>query len=156
MKKTVVLLVALAAFLMAEGIEVTKKERCLIRQIEVYKNPAWIAKATTRQKKSVYFSSPKSMFEYYFNPIKWTNLGAISSDDITSVMVTDFKTLKAIDAKKAYYVYGSTRISPAGDDLVPFGRLEDAENFSKMYRGKRILRFNEIKNSLIRLINGQI
>ncbi|MEA3373387.1 MAG: nitrous oxide reductase accessory protein NosL [Campylobacterota bacterium] len=155
-KKTALVFIATTALLMAAPIEVSKEKRCLIRQIKVYENPAWIAKAVTRQKKDVYFSSPKSMFEYYFNPIRWTELGAISPDDVTSVSVTDFKTLEATDARSAYFVYGSAIVGPAGDDLVPFAEQKDAEAFMKKYNGKRILRFSEIKLSLINLINGRI
>ena len=153
-KKTIMLL-ASATFLLAGSIEVTKKDRCLIRQIKVYENPAWIARATTKQK-TVYFSSPKSMFEYYFQPIRWTGLGALTSSDLVSVTVTDFDTLEAIDAKKAFYVYGSNQTSPAGDDLPAFASKEKAEIFAKRYNGKRVLSFDEVSNALVSLINGRI
>ncbi len=153
-KKTIILL-ASATLLLAGSIEVTKKDRCLIRQIKVYKNPAWIARAKTKQK-TVYFSSPKSMFEYYFQPIRWTSLGALTSSDLVSVTVTDFNTLEAVDAKKAFYVYGSNQTSPGGDDLPAFASKEKAEIFAKKYNGKRVLRFDEVSNALVSLINGRI
>ncbi|MEA3522197.1 MAG: nitrous oxide reductase accessory protein NosL, partial [Campylobacterota bacterium] len=117
--------------------------------------PAWIARATTKQK-TVYFSSPKSMFEYYFQPIRWTSLGALTSGDIVSLTVTDFTTLEAVDAKKAFYVYGSNQISPGGDDLPAFATQKGAEDFVKKYNGKRIMKFDEISNALVNLINGRI
>ncbi len=153
-KKAIIILMS-TSLLMAAGIEVTKKDRCLIRQLKVYEQPAWIARAKTKQK-TVYFSSPKSMFEYYFNPIRWTSLGALTSSDIVSVTVTDFTTLEAIDAKKAFYVYGSNQISPGGDDLPAFATKQEAEVFSKKYNGKRILKFDEVSNALVSLINGRI
>ena len=153
-KKTIILL-ASATLLLAGSIEVTKKDRCLIRQFQVYKHPAWIARAKTKQK-TVYFSSPKSMFEYYFQPIRWTSLGALTSSDLVSVTVTDFNTLEAIDAKKAFYVYGSNQTSPGGDDLPAFASKEQAEIFAKKYNGKRVLSFDEVSNALISLINGRI
>jgi nitrous oxide reductase accessory protein NosL len=155
MFKKVILVIASTSLLLAGSIEVTKKDDCLIRHIKVYKNPAWIARAKTKQK-TVYFSSPKSMFEYYFQPIKWTSLGAITSSDIVSVTVTDFNTLEAIDAKKAFYVYGSNQTSPGGDDLPAFATKKSAEAFAKKYNGKRVLSFDEISNALIYLINGRI
>ncbi len=155
MLKKIILILASASLLLAGSIEVSKKDRCLIRQIKVYKNPAWIARATTKQK-TVYFSSPKSMFEYYFQPIKWTSVGALTSSDIISVTVTDFNTLEALDAKKAYYVYGSNQISPGGDDLPAFATKSSAETFAKKYNGKRVLSFDEVSNALIFLINGRI
>ena len=155
MIKTAILILASASILFAGNIEVTKKDRCLIRQIKVYENPAWIARATTKQK-TVYFSSPKSMFEYYFQPIRWTSLGALTSSDLLSVTVTDFNTLDAIDAKKAFYVYGSNQTSPAGDDLPAFETKEKAEIFAEKYNGKRVLSFDQISNALVNLINGRI
>jgi nitrous oxide reductase accessory protein NosL len=155
MFKKVILVIASTSLLLAGSIEVTKKDDCLIRHIKVYKNPAWIARAKTKQK-TVYFSSPKSMFEYYFQPIKWTSLGAITSSDIVSVTVTDFNTLEAIDAKKAFYVYGSNQTSPGGDDLPAFATKKSAEAFAEKYNGKRVLSFDEISNALIYLINGRI
>ncbi len=156
LKKITFTLIAASTLLLAGSIEVTKEDRCLIRQIKVYEDPAWIAKAQTAQKKDVYFSSPKSMFEFYFQPDRWNELGTATPDDIISVSVTDFKTLEAINARSAFFVYGSNVTGPAGDDLVPFAELKDAKAFMKKHNGKRILRFSEIKNSLIRLINGNI
>jgi nitrous oxide reductase accessory protein NosL len=155
MFKTLVLILGTVSVLLAGSIDVSKKDRCLIRQIKVYEYPAWIARAKTKHK-TVYFSSPKSMFEYYFQPIKWTSVGALTSDDIISVTVTDFNTLEAIDAKKAFYVYGSNKTSPAGDDLPAFATKQSAEIFAKKYNGKRVLSFDEISNALIYLINGRI
>ena len=155
MFKKAILIVASSALLLAGSIEVSKKDSCLIRHIKVYKNPAWVARAKTREK-TIYFSSPKSMFEYYFQPIKWTSLGAITSSDIVSVTVTDFNTLEAIDAKKAFYVYGSNQISPGGDDLPAFATKKSAEIFAKKYNGKRVLSFDQISNALIFLINGRV
>jgi len=155
MKKLLILVLGTVA-LWAQPITYSKNQTCLIRQFKLYQYPSWVAKTTTKQNKDAYFSSPKSMFEYYYNPIKWTSLGAISSSDIKNVYVTDFKNLDKINAKDAYYVYGSNIISPAGDDLVPFLSKADAQNFSKKHNGKRILKFEEVKNSLIRLLNGRI
>ena len=156
MKKLFILLMAAMTLLLAESIQVTKDDTCLVRHFKVYEHPAWIAKVETSAGKTGYFSTPKSMFEFYFQPDRWEEMNASTPDDIALLTVTDFKTLHAINARSAYFVYGSTQISPAGDDLPAFEKLNDAEAFSNKYKGKRILRFSEIKNSLIRLINGRI
>lgn len=156
MKRALTLLSITVSLAIAEPISVTKEESGLIRNLKVYKQPSWIAKAETSNGKSAYFSSPKSMFEFYFQPDKYTELGAATPDDITNIIVTDFNTLDAINARSAFYVYGSSQISPAGDDLPAFATKEEAEAFSKKYNGKRIFRFSEVKNSLIRLLNGRI
>ena len=156
MKKIVLLSVFVLSFLHAQSIEYTKDDTCLIRKVKVYKDPRWVAKVVTIQDKSVYLSSPKSMFEYIYAAPRWPEFGALNENDMKSIQVTDFKTLDAIDAKTAYYVYGGNITSPGGDDLVPFAKKSDAQEYMKKHNGKRILRFSEVSIALINLINGRI
>jgi len=133
-----------------------KNTSCLVRHIKVYKEPRWVAKIEVRDGKTVYFSSPKSMFEFYHRPGKWFDVGVKSERDFSQIVVTDYETLKPINAETAFYVYGSRATSPAGDDLVPLSTKEAAEKFSKAYSGKRIFKFEEVSDALIRLLNGRI
>ena len=133
-----------------------KNTSCLVRNFKVYKDPKWVAKIVVRNGKSIYFSSPKSLFEFYHRPGKWFDVGVKSERDFSKIVVTDFITLKPINAETAFYVYGSRATSPAGDDLVAIGSEEEAIKFSKQYHGKRILKFDEVNNALIKLLNGRI
>jgi nitrous oxide reductase accessory protein NosL len=134
-----------------------KNTTCLVRQIQVYKHPKWVAKIETRGGKTVYFSSPKSMFEFYFRPGKWHDVGVKSERDFSKIVVTDYSTLEPIDAEKAFFVYGAGSItSPAGDDLPAFKNKADAEAFFKKYNGKRIMPFDKVPDALIKLLNGRI
>ena len=137
-------------------INYTKKDVCLIRKVKVYKNPIWVAKIKTSNGKVALFCSPKSMFEFYFNPYKFEEYGAETADDIDEITVTDYLTLKAINARSAYFVYGSNKTSPAGDDLVAFEKKVDAQIYAKKNNGKRILRFSKVSQGLIDLLNGSI
>ena len=128
----------------------------LVRHLKVYKAPQWVAKIKVRNGKTVFFSSPKSLFEFYHRPGKWFDVGVKSERDFSEIVVTDYETLKAINAETAYFVYGSRATSPSGDDLVPLATKEAAENFSKKYSGKRILKFDEVPDALIKLLNGRI
>ena len=83
-------------------------------------------------------------------------MGVKSERDFSKIVVTDYATMKPINAETAFFVYGSRATSPAGDDLVPFATREAAEKFSKAYGGKRILKFDEVPDALIRLLNGRI
>ena len=134
----------------------TKETSCEIRKVKIYENPAWASKIDFTNGKSAFFCSPKSMFEFYYNEEKWETFGIKSTSDFKNILVTDYKTLKIIDATKAFFVYGSNKISPAGDDLVAFDSKEEAQKFLEKNNGKRILSFTEVKNSLIRLLNGRI
>jgi len=133
-----------------------KNTTCLVRHLKVYKEPKWVAKIKVRNGKTVYFSSPKSMFEFYFRPGKWYEVGVRSERDFSEIVVTDYATGKPVNAETAYYVYGSNVTSPGGDDLVAFGTKEEAETFSKVHRGQRVMPFDKVSDALIRLINGRI
>ena len=138
------------------SMDFDKNTTCLVRHFKVYKDPKWVAKIKVRSGKTVYFSSPKSMFEFYHRPGKWFDVGVKSERDFSEIVVTDYETLKPINAEKAFFVYGSRATSPSGDDLVPLATKEAAEKFSKAYSGKRIFKFDEVSDALIRLINGRI
>jgi nitrous oxide reductase accessory protein NosL len=133
-----------------------KNTTCLVRHIKVYKDPKWVAKIEVRNGKTVYFSSPKSMFEFYHRPGKWFDVGVKSERDFSKIVVTDYATMKPINAERAFYVYGSSVTSPAGDDLVAFESEAVAKKFATEQNGKRVLKFDEVSDALIRLLNGRI
>ena len=137
-------------------MDYTKETRCLVRNFFVYKDPQWAAKIELQNGKKVFFSSPKSLIEFYHTPGKWFDVGVKGEKDFKDIIVTDYLTMKLINAKDAFYIYGSRATSPSGDDLVAIENEQAAQNFSKKYRGKRIFKFNEIPEALIRLINGRI
>lgn len=138
------------------SMDYTKNTRCLVRNFFVYKNPKWVSEIELSNGKKIFFSSPKSMFEFYHRPGKWFHMGVKSEKDFKNIIVTDYQTMKLINAKDAYYIYGSRAISPAGDDLVVIENEKDAKIFAANYNGKRVFRFHEVSNALIRLINGRI
>ena len=139
--------------LFSNEIVFTKNDLCAIRNINVYKDPKWVAQMTLKSGQKVLFCSSKSMFEFYYKPGLYKEYDYKKTEDIKSILVTDYKTLEAIDAFKAFYVYGSTKVSPAGDDLVAFQTKKEAELFAKKNQGKRVFSFKEVRFSLIELLN---
>ena len=137
-------------------MDYTRDTTCLVRHFKVYKDPKWVAKIELTNGKEVFFSSPKSMFEFYYRPGKWYDVGVKSEKDFASLVVTDYLTLKPINAKNAFFIYGSRAISPAGDDLVAIGDEQKAKEFAKKYNGKRVFKFSQVSDPLIKLINGRI
>lgn len=133
-----------------------KETRGLVRHMLVYKDPTWVAKVVTKDLKEFYFTSPKSLLEFYYNPEKWPKAKAETADQLKDIIVTDYKTLKPIDARYAFYVYGSNKTSTAGDDLPAFKNIDDAKYFMSKNKGKRVLSFNQISRGLIDLLNGDI
>ncbi|MDT8338694.1 MAG: nitrous oxide reductase accessory protein NosL [Sulfurimonas sp.] len=133
-----------------------KESTCVVRKMKVYEAPMWVCKIELTNNKKLFFSSPKSMMEFYLQPGRWFDIGVKSEEDFKEILVTDFDTLKPINAKGAFFVYGSNVISPAGDDLVPFATYEAANNFASKHNGKRVFAFNQISAALIRLLNGSL
>ncbi len=73
---------------------------------------------------------------------------------ISNIEVTDFYTLKAIDAKKAFYVVGSDVFGPMGNELIPFLTKDAAQNFLSDHGGDQIIIFNEITPKLVMGLDG--
>ena len=153
-KKLLIIALTVGALFGAK-MEISKDATCLIRKIKVYQAPEWAATIQVRSGETIYFSSPKSMFEFYFEPGHWPEY-QVKQDDDMRINVTDYETLEKIPAREAYYVYGSKKISPAGDDLPAFASKEKAEKFAKQYDGKRVLDFSQVSNGLINLLNDKL
>jgi hypothetical protein len=110
--------------------------------------------------KKLHFASVKCMMLFYYKNDKWHDLGLEPPKEkkdrdanIKALNVQDFNSLKVIDAKKAFYVYGGHIMSPKGDDLVPFQYEKDAENFMKENGGNKILTWKHFKLNLFDLLN---
>ncbi|WP_419763909.1 MAG: nitrous oxide reductase accessory protein NosL [Arcobacter sp.] len=155
-KKSIFGLLLISTLGICSQITYLKEDVGVIRKINLSKNPVWVAQITTNKGKKVLFCSPKSMFEFYYRPHLFKEYEATSSDDLDEILVTDYKSLKAINGRNAYYVYGSSKTSPSGDDLVAFEKKIDAKNFASNYNGKRIFRFSKVSFALIELLNGDI
>ena len=156
MQKIILSLLFISSLLFSYEMNYDKNTSCLVRHMKVYENPAWVSKIELQNGREIFFSSPKSMFEFYFRPGRWHDEGVKNEKDFKYIYVTDYKTLKPVKAKGAFYIYGANVTSPAGDDLIAFDSYADAEEFSKKHNGKRILGFRDVSDALIRLINGRI
>ncbi len=143
--------------LQADGMVADKKERDLICGMLPYKNPRWMSEVELINDKKLHFASVKCMMLFYYKNDKWGDLGLKTPkerhDNIKELRVQDYGTLKVIDAKKAFYVYGGHVMSPKGDDLVPFQYEKDAENFMKEKGGNKILTWKHFKLNLFDLLN---
>ncbi len=148
----------LFAFVLAFSNELGYKDdtTCFVRNFKVAQYPEWASKIVMSDKKEYFFSSPKSMFEFYLHPSRWESLGITSEDEFGKIYVTDYESGKVLDARGAFFVYGSRGISPAGDDLPAFESYQKAEEFAKQYSGKRVFGFKEVSLALINLLNGRI
>lgn len=156
MKKIIFAAILTSSLLFSYTMDYDRNTKCVVRKVKVYKDPQWVAKIELTNGKKLFFCSPKSMIEFYQQPGKWFDLGVKSESDFKDIIVTDYKTLKPVDARGAFFVYGSNKISLAGDDLVAFEKYDDAKDFASKNNGKRIFSLGEVKEGLIKLLNGKI
>ncbi|MDY0234229.1 MAG: nitrous oxide reductase accessory protein NosL [Sulfurimonas sp.] len=123
-------------------IEVTEDEKCPICGMFVYKYPKWAAQIFYADK-HYSFDGVKDLMKYYF----------LNKDGISKILVTDYYSQKAIEARESFFVAGSDVYGPMGDELIPFTKLEDAKTFSLDHKGKKILRFDEIDEIVIKKLD---
>ncbi len=116
-----------------EYIKVSKDEKCPVCGMFVYKYPKWAAQIFYGEK-HYSFDGAKDMMKYYFD----------HKDGISKMLVSDYYSQKAFDAKKAYYVIGSDVYGPMGHELIPFKNESEAKTFSMDHKGTKILKFEEI------------
>ncbi|WP_415395918.1 nitrous oxide reductase accessory protein NosL [Sulfurimonas sp. CS5] len=115
-------------------IHVTKDEKCPICGMFVYKYPKWAAQIFYKDM-HYSFDGVKDLMKYYFE-----HKGGISK-----ILVTDYYSQKAIEARESYFVIGSDVYGPMGDELIPFEKLSDAKTFSLDHKGVKVLKFESIK-----------
>ena len=156
MKKISLALLIVSSLLFSYEMDYDKDTVGLVRHMKVYKSPKWVSKIELTNGKKVFFVSPKSMFEFYFRPGKWFDVGVKKESDMKNILITDYGTMEIVEARGAFYIYGSNVTSPAGDDLVAFDSYKMAKEFAAKHNGKRVLSFKEVSDALIRLLNGRI
>jgi copper chaperone NosL len=128
---------------------VPKEAKCPVCGMFVAKYPKWAALIAVKEHKH-YFDGVKDMMKFYIFDVDFP----YNRTQITRIEVTDFYTLQAIDAKKAFYVIGSDVYGPMGNELIPFDTYEAAENFMKDHNGKKIILFDKITAKLVMGLDG--
>jgi len=122
-------------------IDVSKEEKCPVCGMFVYKYPRWAAQVFFGET-HYSFDGVKDMMKFYFEPQKFVKQHA--KEKISKILVTDYYTQKAIEARDAYFVTGSDVYGPMGHELIPFASKEDAKTFYMDHKGGKILQFDEI------------
>jgi len=132
-----------------ERIVVPKDSRCPVCGMFINKYPKWVALMQI-DGKVYYFDGVKDMMKYYIFDSDFP----YHRDRIREMKVTDFYTLKEIDAKDAFYVLGSNVYGPMGDELVPFEKKEEAKNFMREHNGDKMIQFKEITPNIVMALDG--
>lgn len=130
----------------SEQMQIPKGSKCPVCGMFVHKYPKWAAKIQIG-KHTHYFDGVKDMMKFYFYP---NSFGHKHNNSYKKqIKVSDYYTLKQIDAKKAWYVMGSNVYGPMGHELIPFRTKKEAQTFLKNHYGQRVLNFSELSEELV-------
>lgn len=118
------------------------KDLCPVCGMIVSKYPNWIAVVVWRDGHAHFFDGAKDMFKFLFDLSKYAP--GHKREEIVGIHVTDFYNLERIDARRAWFVTGSDVLGPMGHEFVPLATREDADEFLKEHKGKRLLGFDQV------------
>lgn len=137
-----------ASAALAEDAGPGSKDKCPVCGMFVAGYADWLAGVDFTDGARAWFDGPKDMMKYCLDIEKYAP--SRKKEDIASMFVTEYYGLKAIDAKKAYYVIGSDVMGPMGKELVPFGEEAAAEEFMRDHKGRAVLGFGDISAETIK------
>jgi copper chaperone NosL len=123
------------------------KDTCPVCGMFVALYPEWVATVLYKDGHAHHFDGAKDMFKYLLDMAKWAP--GHRAEDIAAIGVTEYYGLTRIDAREAFYVFGSEVLGPMGHELLPLETREDAEEFRRDHGGKQILRFEDVTQELL-------
>ena len=130
-------------------LSVPQDAKCPVCGMFVAKYPKWSA-MMQHDGKVYYFDGVKDMMKYYIFdgdfPYDRTHIG--------KMMVSDYYTIEAVPAKEAFYVLDADVYGPMGHELIPFKSQESAKTFMEEHHGKKIVRFEEITDTMVMALDG--
>ncbi len=119
--------------------EYTKKDKCPVCGMFVYKYPAWVTMSVDKKGNRHYFDGIKDQLKYYFEHPR----------DGVRLYAKEYYTKKTIELHNAFFVIGSDVYGPMGDELIAFDSLLKAQRFMEDHKGKRIVRFSDLNKELV-------
>ena len=125
----------------------TKKDKCPVCGMFVYKYPKWVAVIELADGTSYFSDGAKDMFKHIFDTAKYT--AGKTAENVKDIYVTDYYEVELVEAKSAFYVIGSDVLGPMGHELLPFKDQEAAQEFLEDHKGKSIIRFQDVTPAVI-------
>jgi len=124
------------------------KDKCPVCGMFVAKYPDFVTQIQFRDGTCVFFDGVKDMLKYYRSLSRYAKGRKLA--DISAVYVTDYYSLGFVDGYKAFYVSGSDVFGPMGKELLPFEKRSDAQEFLKDHKGRALLTFKEINDTIMK------
>lgn len=123
-------------------------EKCPVCGMFVARYPDWIAGVRFADGGHAVFDGPKDLFKFLFGGERDGH--GHTARDVRSAFVTDYYSVEQVDARAAWFVFGSDVLGPMGRELVPFAEERAAREFLSDHKGRRILRFDEVTPSVLK------
>ena len=120
---------------------------CAVCGMKVAPFPEWIAQVVFEDERTLYFDGAKDLFKYLLERARF--VPDLEEAEIAAVFVTSYYEGTRISAEEAFYAIGSDVRGPMGPELIPFATVDEAEEFLRDHRGKRILRFAEVTEEVL-------
>ena len=124
-------------------IEIKKNDKCRVCGMFVSAYPEWVAEIVFKDGTYATFDGPKDMFRYFLNIAKFDP--SRKQSDIAAIFVTEYYSARMMDARDVFFVKGSDVNGPMGAELVALETSDKAKVFMKDHRGKRIMKFDEVR-----------
>ena len=153
-------IVMLAVLLMvsAVGAETINKfkikpmDKCPVCGMFVAKYPDFIAYMIFKDGSHAAFDGVKDMMKCYLDMSRY--LPGKKKSDIRTMAVTDYYTMRMIDAFTAYYVTGSDVLGPMGHELIPHESQAKAKEFMEDHLGKKLLKLPQITPAMLKELDA--
>lgn len=124
-----------------------------VYQLPIEKYPRFSTELILKNGTGISFVSVKAMMNFYFHPEKYPDYEVNDRSEIDKMYVRDYVDGTRVDAREAWYVFGSRIAGPHGDDLIPLSSKTKAELFIKRYGGSRIMDADALTFGLIRYLD---
>lgn len=132
-------------------LQVPEGAKCPVCGMFVAKYPQWAAQAEGNEGKLYYFDGVKDLMKFLLDSrafkVEKPKTG------FQNILVTDYYSLRSLDAEKAFYVIGSNVYGPMGNELIPFATHKEAQAFKLDHAGDKILEFSDITPRILKKLD---
>lgn len=148
----VLLMVSVANAETISKLKVKSLDKCPVCGMFVAKYPDFLAYMTFKDGSYAAFDGVKDMMKCYLDMSRY--LPGKKKSDIRTMVVTDYYTMRMIDAFAAYYVTGSDVLGPMGHELIPHESQSKAKEFMEDHLGKTLLKLPQITSAMLKELDA--
>jgi copper chaperone NosL len=131
---------------------VQRSTRCPVCGMYPYRTPQWTAQIVFNDQSASSFDSPVDLFRFLGNMVLFDKQHKPA--DIGAIYVADYNTKGWTDAKKAFFVLGSSARGPMNDPNLPAFATRDAADAFVKAQGGKVLAFGEVTREVIKGLSG--